>query len=61
MKMSEKSKCKAEGEILRKHSRSYVEDGFYPTTKQLLFAAICNRKRFLEMPLSITRQQKIPL
>ena len=50
MKMSEKSKCKAEDEILRKHSLSYVEDGFYPTTKQLLFAAICNRKRFLEMP-----------
>ena len=51
MKMSEKSKCKAKEELLRKHSRSYVGDGFYQTTKQLLFAAICTRKRFLKITL----------
>jgi len=33
-----------------------AEDGFYPTTKQLLFAAICNRKRFLEMPYNLNKK-----
>ncbi len=51
MKVSERSKGKAEGEILRKHSGGYGEDGFRLTTQPLLFAAACNRKRFLEVSL----------
>ena len=50
MKVSEKSKGKAEVEILRKHSHSYGEEGFRPTTKPLFFAATCNSNGFLEVP-----------
>jgi hypothetical protein len=51
MKKSEKNKDKAEGKIFRKRSHSCVEERFYLTTRYLFFAAICNRKRFLEVPL----------
>jgi hypothetical protein len=50
MKVSEKNKDKAEDKIFRKRSPSCVEERFYLTTKYLYFAAICNRKRFLEVP-----------
>jgi hypothetical protein len=53
MKRSEKNIDKAEGKIFRKGSPICVEERFYLTTKYLFFAAICNRKRFLEVPIRL--------
>jgi hypothetical protein len=52
MKSSEKIKVEAEGKIFHKHSHSYDEERFWLTTKRLIFAAICNKNEFLEVPLS---------
>jgi hypothetical protein len=50
MKSSEKIKVEAEGKIFHKHSHSYDEERFWLTTKRLIFAAICNKNEFLEVP-----------
>ncbi len=44
MRVSEKYKNEAEGKIFRKHSNSYDEERFCPTTKLLYFAATRNKK-----------------
>jgi hypothetical protein len=54
MKSSEKIKVEAEGKIFHKHSHSYDEERFWLTTKRLIFAAICNKNEFLEVPIYYT-------
>ncbi len=52
MKTSERMKDKAKVEILRRRSRSYVEDGFSLLTPSFILAAVCNKRLLLEVPLS---------
>jgi len=50
MRTSEKGISKAEGKIFHNRSHSYCEERFRLTTLLFPFAAVRNRKWFLEVP-----------